>query len=115
MLLVTKKLHAGGDGQSQIWGTMYDDFTFASTTWRTIDGGLNRLPQAFGPILGDKVTFNTKITKIEYDGEKVSVQWRKKPYDLKYQSKEYENVIVAVPFSVVRTWHLPGKFICQIQ
>lgn len=94
---------------------MYDDFTFASTTWRTIDGGLNRLPQAFGPILGDKVTFNTKITKIEYDGEKVSVQWRKKPYDLKYQSKEYENVIVAVPFSVVRTWHLPGKFICPLQ
>jgi hypothetical protein len=99
----------GGDGESQIFGTMYDDFTFASTKWKTIDRGLNRLPQAFGPVLGDKVTFNTRVTKIDFDGEKVSVQWKKKPYDTKYESREYENLIVAVPFSIVRTWHLPSK------
>ncbi|CAO3667564.1 unnamed protein product [Umbelopsis ramanniana] len=99
--------YTGGDAGSQIFGTMYDDFTFASTKWRTIDGGLDRLPQAFGPVLGDKVTFNTKVTKIAYDGEKVSLQWKKKAFDTKYESKEFENVIVAVPFSVVRTWHLP--------
>ncbi|KAG2177779.1 hypothetical protein INT43_003026 [Umbelopsis isabellina] len=97
----------GGDGESQIFGTMYDDFTFSSTKWRTIDRGLNRLPQAFGPVLGDKVTFNTRVSKIDFDGEKVSVQWKKSPFDIKYESREYENLIIAVPFSIVRTWHLP--------
>ena len=91
---------------------MYDSFTFGATDWRTIQGGLNRLAKAFGPVLGDKVTFDTRVSKIavEDDG-KVSVQWKDDPYDDEYNSKSYDNVIVAAPFSIVRKWHLPSKYI----
>jgi monoamine oxidase len=100
--------YATGLDAGMIWGTMYDDFTFGTATdWRTVQGGLNRIPQAFGPVLGKKVTFGVSISKIDYDGKKVSLQWKKSPYDTKYKSKEYDNVIVAVPFSIVRSWHLP--------
>lgn len=102
------ELSTGGSA-SQIWGSMYDTYTFSASDWRTIKGGLNRLPEAFGPVLGDKVTFNTRVSKIDYDGKKVSVQWKKSPYDEKYESKEFDNVIVAAPFTIVRGWHMPGK------
>lgn len=100
--------YATGLGAGQIWENMYDTFTFSkSTAWKTINGGLNRLPQAFGPVLGKKVTYGVRVSKLDFDGDKVSVQWKKSPYDTKYKSKKYDNVIVAAPFSVVRTWHLP--------
>lgn len=99
--------YATGLDAGNIWGNMYDTFTFSATDWRTIQGGLNRLPEAFGPVLGDKVTFNTRVTKLDFDGKQVSVEWKDKPYDEKYNVKKFDNVIVAAPFSIVRTWHLP--------
>lgn len=92
-----------------IWGDMYDTFTFSATDWRTIQGGLNRLPEAFGPILGDKVIFKTRISKLAFEDDKISVQWKDNPYDETYHAKTFDDVIVAVPFTIVRTWHLPGN------
>ncbi|KAK4513779.1 uncharacterized protein ATC70_005785 [Mucor velutinosus] len=100
--------YATGLGAGQIWENMYDTFTFSkATNWKTVQGGLNRIPQAFGPVLGKKITYGIRVSKLDFDGDKVSVQWKKSPYDTKYKSKKYDNVIVAAPFSVVRTWHLP--------
>lgn len=97
-----------GLSAGQIWEDMYDTFTFSeATNWRTVQGGLNRIPEAFGPVLGKKVTYGISVSKLEFDGKKVSVQWKKSPYDTKYKSKEYDNVIVAAPFTIVRNWHLP--------
>ncbi|KAI8074763.1 amine oxidase, partial [Gongronella butleri] len=99
--------YATGGEPGQIWGTMYDQMTFMSTDWRTVDRGLNRIAEAFAPVLGKKVKFHTKVTKLEVEDDKVKVLWKTKPYDIKYKSKTYDRVIVGVPFSVVRTWHLP--------
>ncbi|KAI9249439.1 flavin-containing amine oxidoreductase-domain containing protein [Phascolomyces articulosus] len=100
--------YATGLQPGNIWEDMYDTFTFSATDWRTIQGGLNRLAKGFDPVLGDKVSFGIKVSKlaVEDDGQ-VSVQWKDKPYDETYNSKSYDNVIVGVPFTIVRNWHLP--------
>lgn len=100
--------YATGLDPVQIWMYMYDTFTFGATTnWRTVQGGLNRIAEAFGPVVGDKVTFGISVSKLAFDGKKISVQWKKSPYDTKYLSKTYDNVIVSAPFTIVRNWHLP--------
>ena len=73
------------------------------------------MAKGFAPVLGDKVEFGIKVNKlaVEEDGQ-VSVQWKTKPYDEEYQSKSYDNVIVGVPFTIVRNWHLPGKLYIYI-
>lgn len=101
--------YATGLSPGNIWEDMYDSFTFGrSTNWRTVQGGLNRIANAFEPVVGKKVTFGIKVSKLEFEkGNKVSVQWKKSPYDTKYKTKKFDNVIVSAPFSVVRSWHLP--------
>ncbi|KAI8079130.1 flavin-containing amine oxidoreductase-domain containing protein [Thamnidium elegans] len=100
--------YATGLSSGNIWSNMYETFTFGrSTNWRTVQGGLNRIANAFEPIVGKKVTFGVKVSKLEFKKNKVSVQWKKSPYDTKYESKKFDNVIVSAPFSVVRGWHLP--------
>ncbi|KAI8890302.1 amine oxidase [Backusella circina FSU 941] len=95
-------------GITSIWSSMYIDFySSAGIDWRTVQGGFNRLAQAFEPVLGKKIQFGISVSKIDYDGKKVSLQWKKSPYDTEYESEKYDNVIVAVPFSIVRSWHLP--------
>ncbi|KAG2225937.1 hypothetical protein INT45_006633 [Circinella minor] len=100
--------YATGLKSGNIWEDMYDTFTFSATDWRTVQGGLNRLAKGFEPVLGNKVEFGIKVSKlaVKEDGQ-VSVQWKTKPYDEEYQSKSYDNVIVGVPFTIVRNWHLP--------
>ena len=98
----------------EIWTDMCDALFFSTNAvYRTIQGGMSRLPNALRSIFEDKVTFNTKITRIELknneqDGtETISAQWKTKPFDTTYHSMEFDKVIVAVPFAVVRNWHLP--------
>ncbi|KAI9318693.1 L-amino-acid oxidase [Dichotomocladium elegans] len=101
--------YATGLDASQIWHDMYDTFTFSATNWRTVQGGLTRLARAYEPVLGDKVKFNVRVSKLAFeDDDTISVQWKNSPYDETYDIKKYDNVIVSVPFSVVRTWHLPS-------
>ncbi|KAG2224200.1 hypothetical protein INT45_001318, partial [Circinella minor] len=97
-----------GSEAGNIWQKMYDVFTFSATNWSTIQGGLNRLPQGFEPILGNKVEFGIKVSKLAIkENGQISVQWKDNPYDYEYRSKNYDNVIVSVPFTIVRNWHLP--------
>ncbi|KAI8144254.1 flavin-containing amine oxidoreductase-domain containing protein [Fennellomyces sp. T-0311] len=98
---------ATGLNAGNIWNDMYDTFTFGASDWRTVQGGLNRLADAFDPVLGDKVTYGTRVSKLAVEDGKVSVQWKDDPYDEDYNSKSYDNVIVSAPFSIVRNWHLP--------
>lgn len=100
--------------EAVIWDNMYTAFVFQSTHWKTVDKGFSRLPNAFAPLLGDKIRFNTKVSKISFttsDGgdDQIRLQWKSAPFDTTYQSETYDRVIIAAPFSVVRTWHLPSK------
>lgn len=87
----------------------YDDLYFIATEWRTIDQGLSRLPQAFGPQVLNRTRFNTTISEMTWDEEsqKMSVGWRDDPFNMTTEKEEFDYVITAVPFSKVRLWRLP--------
>ncbi|KAG7528397.1 hypothetical protein FFLO_06188 [Filobasidium floriforme] len=95
-------------GTGTLWDEIYDGVYFSATTWKTIDKGLNRLAEAFHPIVDKKITYGRRVNKLSYDEstKKTSVHW----YDNAKSSSEtltYDKTIVAVPFSVARLWRLP--------
>ncbi|KAF0482359.1 amine oxidase [Gigaspora margarita] len=55
--------------------------------WKTIDNGMQRLPNAFIPLLGEQIKFNREIE----------------------ESEVFDRIIVTVPLGVVRHWDLPDK------
>ncbi|KAL2121798.1 hypothetical protein VTJ04DRAFT_2253 [Mycothermus thermophilus] len=102
-----------------IWAELYEGMYFSAVDWVTIDGGLNRLPLAFAPIVGKDTYMGRKIERISYTNDsKVNLVWRDvsaRPIksvgidtsrDLKNATFDY--AIVGAPFSVVRSWRLPS-------
>ncbi|KZV96718.1 hypothetical protein EXIGLDRAFT_670834 [Exidia glandulosa HHB12029] len=90
---------------------LYENVYFSATTWRTIDKGLTRLPTAFTPLVTNRTQFGTKVEALGYDAKrgKTSVSWRANgPFDRNLTSLEFDYTVVAVPFSKVRLWALPG-------
>ncbi|KAI9256492.1 hypothetical protein BDA99DRAFT_561940 [Phascolomyces articulosus] len=114
--------HLGASRYPELWTNMYDMFFHEKTyEWRTIRGGMSRFPNAFLPILEDKINYNIKVSKLEYinqrhgcnnhnsTSKKVSVQWKTHALDQVYKQRAYDNVIVSVPFILLRSWHLPRE------
>ncbi|KAI8957263.1 flavin-containing amine oxidoreductase-domain containing protein [Daldinia sp. FL1419] len=98
----------GGDATS-FWDAIYDNVYFNATSWKTIDGGLSRLPESFHPLV-DNVTFmNRKIERVEWLGEsqKVNLQWRDNYTDTVFRNASYDYAIFALPFSIVKKMRLP--------
>ncbi|KAK3995543.1 putative L-amino-acid oxidase [Cladorrhinum sp. PSN332] len=58
-----------GRGASSFWDKLYEDLYLNTTTWRTIDGGMARLPLSFGPLVEDDITFNRPIKTVQYSAE----------------------------------------------
>lgn len=98
----------GSPGDS-FWDALYDGLYFTAAEWKTIDGGLNRLPESFHPLVDNHTTMNRKIERVTFDAdaEKVSLHWRKHYNETDFQSAEYDYAVVAVPFSIVKNWRLP--------
>ncbi|KAH0614321.1 uncharacterized protein H6S33_006207 [Morchella sextelata] len=98
-----------GAGQASFWGALFESFYFSATTWRTIDKGLERLPLAFRPFLGDRVKFHQRIEKAEYlaESNKIKFSWRDNLTEKVFQEEEFDYAFVAVPFTQVRRWRLP--------
>ncbi len=90
-----------------LWSDIYDGVYFSASNWVTIDKGLNRLSEAFHPIVDNRLTYGRRVEKIGYDQEtkKTTVEWYK---DGKKESKSYDKTLVAVPFSVARLWKRPA-------
>jgi len=91
----------GLDGSSESLG---------ETEWKCIDGGFNRLSDAFIPHISDRLTLNRKITKLEpiegAEGNlKTRLSW--KTGDRTASSKDYDYTIMAVPFTMTRFMELP--------
>jgi len=90
----------------------YDNVYFSATGWRTIDQGLSKLPTAFTPLVANRTTFNTSIQEMSFNDttQKVTVKWRPANalFNPATQSKDFDYVITAVPFSRVRLWRLPA-------
>ena len=89
-----------------LWDDIYDGVYFAATQWKTIDKGLNRLAEAFHPIVDNRLSYGRRIERLTYDEEsgKTGIAWTE---DGKKESREYDKTLVAVPFSVAKLWRMP--------
>ncbi|KAK2616445.1 hypothetical protein QQS21_000687 [Conoideocrella luteorostrata] len=95
------------DPQGSFWEYMYDLLYESADSWATIDGGMSRLPQAFQPLVKDKIRFNTRIDRVKYDNKKVTLQYKNNFKDAKFQESVHDYAIISAPFTVVRQWRLP--------
>ncbi|KEY68452.1 hypothetical protein S7711_01226, partial [Stachybotrys chartarum IBT 7711] len=93
-----------GGASSSFWGRLYEGFFFSSATWRTIDGGLSRLPSAFYPFVEEDLTLGRKIERVRYADKRVTLQWREGD---EYEGSTHDYAVIAVPFSILRQWRLP--------
>ncbi|KAF5579562.1 amino-acid oxidase [Fusarium subglutinans] len=99
----------GGWSASSFWDSLYEGMYFSAASYKTIDGGLNRLPLSFHPLVDNITTMERKIERIRYSEteEKVTLQWRKEYNDTTFHNSTFDYAVIAVPFSVVRRWRLP--------
>ncbi|KAH9904897.1 flavin-containing amine oxidoreductase [Xylariomycetidae sp. FL2044] len=100
---------AGGYGAGSFWNTLYEGLYFSATTWRTIDGGLNRLPLSFHPLVDNVTSMDTKIERVQWmeDEQKVNLQWRHNYTDRVFQNSTFDYAIMAMPFLQVQRMRLP--------
>ncbi|RYP92463.1 hypothetical protein DL770_001409 [Monosporascus sp. CRB-9-2] len=99
-----------GATDSSFWTDLYDTVYFSAATWRTIDGGLNRLPLSFHPLVDNVTTMDRKIERVQWheDSEKVNLQWRNSYTDRTYQNASYDYAVFALPFSIVKKFRMPS-------
>ncbi|KAI6804511.1 L-amino acid oxidase-like protein LaoA [Hortaea werneckii] len=87
----------------------YESVYFSATEWRTIDQGLSKLPEAFGPQVLNRTVFDTSVQGMVWNetSEKMSVQYRNKNlFDIEPDGEmEFDYVVSAVPFTRARIWH----------
>ena len=97
---------------ASFWDRIYGQVYGSAATWLTIDGGLNRLPYSFYPLVNKITSWQRKVERIEFDekSSKVSVRWREDPSVSKLEASTFDYAIVSAPFSVVRRWRLPSSF-----
>ncbi|MCJ1462944.1 hypothetical protein MMC07_001548 [Pseudocyphellaria aurata] len=91
---------SSGDG---FWEYVYSCGYFQATEWRTIDGGLNRLPYSFYPHVDSITTMDRSIERAEFlpETNQVQLSWKKKFTDIEFQSATYDYAMISVPFSKV--------------
>lgn len=75
--------------------------------------GLERLPLAFRPFLGERVKFGRRIEKAEYLAEenKIKFSWRENFKQKTFNEEVFDYALVAVPFTQVRRWRLPSEHV----
>ncbi len=96
---------------------IFDNVYFGANSWRTINGGLNRLPLSFHPTVNKDTTMNRRVERIKFTtskpgaAKKVELSWRDVSNPKKTQplsTSAYDYVLVSAPFSIVRQWRLPS-------
>jgi monoamine oxidase len=86
--------------------------SLGETKWLCIDGGFNRLSDAFLPHIHDRLTLNRKIRKLEpiqdsHGNTRTRLSWYPSVSNRTYDSKEYDYTIMAAPFTMTRFMDLP--------
>lgn len=121
-----------GGGSGSFWAEIFDEVYFGASEWRTINGGLNRLPLSFHPLVNKNTHMNRKIERVTYTQSpgkgnapktpKVELSWRdntpktgnghghgsNKDRDTKLHTSTYDYALISAPFSVVRSWRMPA-------
>lgn len=88
------------------WEEIFDNVYFGAVSWRTIDHGLQRLADAFGPLLNGRIQFSSWVGKSSFDSatHKVTLSSRNNWSNETYTDETFDYAVVGVPFSVVRSW-----------
>ncbi|KAL3965249.1 hypothetical protein ACCO45_002253 [Purpureocillium lilacinum] len=87
--------------------------SLGETEWKCVDGGFNRLSDAFLPHVSNRLTLNRKVTKLEAvsaatGGTKTRLSWYAgSGANRTSHSKEYDYTVMAVPFTMTRFMDLP--------
>lgn len=66
-----------------------------------VEGGSDRLPQAFLPELGKRIRYGCRVFRLEQDSGGVTISYRKQSL-CKVFTQRADQVLVTVPFSVLR-------------
>lgn len=90
-----------------LWDDIYDTVYFSASEWRTIDKGLNRLAEAFHPIVDNRLEYGRRIEQLSYNETtgKTGISWRENGH---LKTESYDKTLVAVPFSIARMWRTPS-------
>ncbi|KAK7408251.1 hypothetical protein QQX98_009563 [Neonectria punicea] len=89
----------------------YETAYFLASKWATIKGGLSRLPEAFKPIIENRIEFGTKVNSVKYHENKtLSVTWKptgSNPFTASSTTEHFDYVLNTVPFNLLKFWDLP--------
>ncbi|KAH7310600.1 flavin-containing amine oxidoreductase [Stachybotrys elegans] len=100
----------GGVGEHFMIGALYYAILFSPLgQMKTIDGGMNRLPNAFHPLVDGNVQYGQKIERIQFNEttKRLTLQSRSNYTEKEFHSKEYDYAIMATPFTVIQRMRLP--------
>ncbi|KAL4812861.1 hypothetical protein BDW67DRAFT_188211 [Aspergillus spinulosporus] len=87
--------------------------SLGETHWLCIDGGFNRLSDAFLPHVQSRLTLNRQIRKLEsipslHNTTRTRLSWYPSTQNRTYESRDYDYTIMAVPFTMTRFMDLPS-------
>lgn len=91
----------------------YEDVYFMADKWRTIEGGLSRLPAAFEPLIKDRIQYGAKVNGLQYneDNSTLSVTWKPtsaEPFTTPNTVETFDYVLNSVPLNLMKFWTLPS-------
>lgn len=107
-LNTTDILDSQQDPYGSFWEYVYDLLYESADTWKTVDGGLSRIPESFHPLVDGDLQMGVKVQRINYKDNKVTLEWKRSFKDPQFQDTTFDYAVVAVPFTVVREWRLPA-------
>lgn len=90
----------------------YEDVYFLASKWLTIQGGLSRLPVAFGPLIKDRIQYGAKVNGLHYNknNSTLSVSWRPtgvEAFETPNNIVNFDYVLNSVPLNLMKFWDMP--------
>lgn len=74
--------------------------------WRTVDKGLQRIADAFEPLVNGRISYSRWVGRSSWDSEtkKVTLGWKHSWSDKAYTNETFDYAVISAPFSMVRSW-----------
>ncbi|KAG5986745.1 hypothetical protein E4U54_005277 [Claviceps lovelessii] len=91
------------------WTWIINNFYEWCDSWRTVDGGMSRLPESFRPLLdaNDSLRLRARVERIDFDDNRLSLRWKRHWTDRTAHESGFDYAVITAPFTVVRQWRLP--------
>ncbi|KAK0720224.1 L-amino acid oxidase [Lasiosphaeris hirsuta] len=98
-----------GGGASSFWDKLCETVYLNATTWKTIDGGMDRLPLSFSAFVENATTMHRRVEGVWYSPGSDTVTLQSNSHDVDTPTNStHDYAVLAVPFSVMKTWQIPG-------